>query len=770
MLKPMACLFAMICTSPLIAAERFVSGGGNDGNDGSSTSTAFLTLQKAATLVNPGDTVWVLNGTYVNGWPGGNVLDLNRSGNPAAWITWKAYPGQQPELHSTGWCAINVRANYQRIEGLLVTGNNDAVTLAQAEADAANVDPDSRFNGTGIAIDSRSVADKFHHLTVRNCTICKFGGGGLSAIQADYITWEDNLVYDNSWYTRYGNSGISPYQAWNFDQADGYHIIIRRNRVWNNRGLVKWHVINDFSDGNGIIIDDLKNTQNGSTLGSYTGRTLVSDNVCFNNGGSGIHAFESEHVDIVNNTAYDNGQKVAYAEIFSNNSNDVRILNNIMVARTGGSANSDSGNTNVTYDYNVYWNGSTSVVGPHDLVADPRMVMPSTDPRIADFQLQPGSPALDSGIQIAGVTSISDFAGSSRPQGSGIDRGAYEKIVAPASIGVGTGLSGTYFSGPDFSGSTVTRTDPTIDFDWGTASPLAGIGTDNFSVRWTGQVQAQFTESYTFSTVSDDGIRLWVDGRLVIDNWTDHAPTENRGSILLNAGQKYALKLEYFENSGGAVARLWWESASTVKRSVPTSQLYPAQVPITVLPVGWSALDIGVVGAAGSSSQANGLWTVIGSGDDIWNMADSFQFVSRPVTGDVMITARVTGLTNTDAWAKAGVMVRESLAPESRHASTFATAGNGLTFQRRLSPGGASSHTAGPGKSAPQWVRIERIANSVISSTSVDGTAWTEIRRQTITMTPTVYVGLAVTSHRRGTLCTATLTNVQVVAATLSNN
>ena len=161
---------------------------------------------------------------------------------------------------------------------------------------------------------------------------------------------------------------------------------------------------------------------------------------------------------------------------------------------------------------------------------------------------------------------------------------------------------------------------------------------------------------------------------------------------------------------------------------------------------------------------------MIGSGDDIWNNADSFQFVSRPVTGDVMITARVTGLTNTEAWAKAGVMVRESLAPDARHASTFATAGNGLTFQRRLTPGGASSHTAGPGKAAPQWVRIERLANTLISSTSTDGAVWTEIRRQTIAMTPTVYVGLAVTSHRRGTLCTATFSDVQVVAAGVTNN
>ena len=104
--------------------------------------------------------------------------------------------------------------------------------------------------------------------------------------------------------------------------------------------------------------------------------------------------------------------------------------------------------------------------------------------------------------------------------------------------GGGNGLSATYYDNMDLTGATVTRVDPTIDFSWGTGVPAAGIGADTFSVRWTGQVQPQFTGTYTFYTVSDDGVRLWVNGQQIVNNWTDHAPTENSGTIALAAGQR----------------------------------------------------------------------------------------------------------------------------------------------------------------------------------------------------------------------------------------
>ena len=149
--------------------------------------------------------------------------------------------------------------------------------------------------------------------------------------------------------------------------------------------------------------------------------------------------------------------------------------------------------------------------------------------------------------------------------------------------GTGNGLSATYFNNIDLTGTTVTRIDPTVDFVWGTGSPAAAIGADTFSARWTGQVEAQFTGTYTFYTQSDDGIRLWVNGQQLVNNWTDHGTTENSGTIALTAGQRYDIRLEFYENGGGATARLLWSSASVPKAVIPTSRLYAGGTPTNVI-------------------------------------------------------------------------------------------------------------------------------------------------------------------------------------------
>lgn len=147
---------------------------------------------------------------------------------------------------------------------------------------------------------------------------------------------------------------------------------------------------------------------------------------------------------------------------------------------------------------------------------------------------------------------------------------------APAQAGSGTGLLGEYFSGTAFGSKLLSRTDGTVNFDWGSAAPASGVPADGYSVRWSGQVQPLFDETYTFFTTSDDGVRVTVNGTRIIDNWTSHAATENSGSIALRAGQKYAIVVEYFENTGNAVAKLSWSSPSQPKVIVPKTQLYPA--------------------------------------------------------------------------------------------------------------------------------------------------------------------------------------------------
>jgi glucose/arabinose dehydrogenase len=142
------------------------------------------------------------------------------------------------------------------------------------------------------------------------------------------------------------------------------------------------------------------------------------------------------------------------------------------------------------------------------------------------------------------------------------------------------GLTATYFDNSNFTGTSITRIDPAVDFNWGRGSPDPSLAADTFSVRWTGSIVPLFTQTYTFRTTSDDGVRLWVNNRLIINNWTRHAPTVNTGRIALVAGERSNIRMEYYEHTGGAVARLEWQSPSQLRQVVPESQLLPTSQPV----------------------------------------------------------------------------------------------------------------------------------------------------------------------------------------------
>ena len=151
-------------------------------------------------------------------------------------------------------------------------------------------------------------------------------------------------------------------------------------------------------------------------------------------------------------------------------------------------------------------------------------------------------------------------------------------LAAGAVVGRGTGLSVEYFDNADLTGERVARVDSEVDFFWGPDGPAPGIAGDTFSARWTGQVQAQFNETYTFTTLSDDGVRMWIGDRLLIDNWGPHAQTNDSATIDLVKGHRYDVRIEYWERTQNAVMTLEWSSPSTPRATVPRLQLYPAAV------------------------------------------------------------------------------------------------------------------------------------------------------------------------------------------------
>ena len=155
----------------------------------------------------------------------------------------------------------------------------------------------------------------------------------------------------------------------------------------------------------------------------------------------------------------------------------------------------------------------------------------------------------------------------------------------------------------------MTRLDPDGELRLGHGRPRSGIAADTFSVRWTGQVRAKVTGTHTFFTLSDDGVRLWVNGVLVIDNWTDHAPTENSGTIALTAGQRYDIRMELYENGGGAVSQLRWSAPGLAKEVVPQTHLHP----YALLVAGSTTLTAADT-AVRSRLQAGGHTVVVRSG------------------------------------------------------------------------------------------------------------------------------------------------------------
>ncbi|MBN2594995.1 MAG: carbohydrate binding domain-containing protein [Sedimentisphaerales bacterium] len=525
--------------------------------------------------------------------------------------------------------------------------------------------------------------------------------------------------------------------------------------------------------------------------------------------------------------------------------------------------------------------------------------------------------------------------------------------------GTSGGVRADYYQGMNFETLVLTRTDPQINFNWGDpGGPDRLLGDDNFSVRWTGEVEAVFTETYTFYPRTDDGVRLWVDGQLLADSWVNRSATENSGKIDLIAGTTYSLVMEYYEDNAGAVAELRWSSPRTPKQLIPQAALslpVKASSPTprsgsvdvrqtSILSWGpgddaashevyfgtdeaavrnatqaspefkgtkalgdesydpgglawatkyywrvdeinpanpdspwtgnvWSfttadfliiddfegydasanqiwfswhdGLGYGTLGAdpyfAGNGTGAavgdettpsfteetivhggsqsmplvydnnkqayakyseveltmaaprdwtqggaaelsiwfhgypasvgsfveapNGTYTMTATGADIWNQSDEFHYAFKTLSGAGSIIAKVESVSDTDNWAKAGVMIRETLDAGSAHAMIVVTPASGVSFQRRPDAGGDSfSNDDTGGKTAPYWVKIERdLGGSFSAYSSANGSSWQKLGvAEPIQMGTNVYIGLAVTAHNLTATCEAVFSNVTI--------
>ena len=195
---------------------------------------------------------------------------------------------------------------------------------------------------------------------------------------------------------------------------------------------------------------------------------------------------------------------------------------------------------------------------------------------------------------------------------------------------------------------------------------------------------------------------------------------------------------------------------------------HAGDITLTFFPTGfdsWTSADIGAVGFAGSATYGNGSYTVSGSGTDIWGTADAFQFVEQPLVGDGAVSARVTSVSNTSAWAKAGAMIRDSLTPGAPYFAAFMTPSSGMTIQWRTASGGSSLNYVVSSATTPNWVKVARVGNAFSAYQSPDGVNWTLVKGGvTVAGVGSVAsAGLAVTSHNNTALCTAAFDNVNIL-------
>jgi Protein of unknown function (DUF1565) len=378
---------------------------GNDGYAGTSTKMPFKTISRAARLVNPGDVVYVMSGTYPE------QVYLTRSGSAVGgYITFQAYPGAKPLMTNYNeFAAFNFSANesYIIIDGFTIVGDAKSLTLAQAQA---------LVNNTTSTVNNGScITAKGNHIVIRNNELSYCPGAGLG-LSGDYMWAYNNIVHHNSYWSPVDASGISV-RGTDSDSSTQTKIWIYNNIVFENQNFI-CNVLQTspckITDGEGIIADSNVDT-------GFRGRTLIYNNVSYCNGGPGIEAYRSAHVDIVNNTTYVNNRSgvepgalqghVTTAEVEVGYASDVRVLNNILYSRTSAPILSIFGTTALEWDYNIHYNSvgqlGGSGMGSHNLIANPLF----RNALLADFRLEPGSPAINAGTLSFQPTL--DFAGLS---------------------------------------------------------------------------------------------------------------------------------------------------------------------------------------------------------------------------------------------------------------------------------------------------------------------------------------------------------------------
>lgn len=333
---------------------KYVATNGNDGGPGTEESP-WRSVAFAVSQAQPGDTILVRAGRYEEYLDEHAGIRITTSGTPNNVITLSNYPGERPVLTTSARNLIQFYGpSYWTVQGFNLTGQNRGST--------------PHF-GSGFGIGNKS-----HSITVRDNYVHGFPGGGIETYNVDRLTIEGNRVWGNSFYAPNQTSGISIYQAVDLSgrrHSTGFNNVIQNNVVFNNENRVVGPA-GVVTDGNCIIIDDNRNTQNSSTNGRYGGTTLIRNNVCVNNGGRGIQIYLSDNVTAVNNTLLWNARHPAIdqGELSAIESSNIVFRNNAVQSRPGLDPIKLWQSSNVTFDHNMYAETKPSSLPNNDRFID----------------------------------------------------------------------------------------------------------------------------------------------------------------------------------------------------------------------------------------------------------------------------------------------------------------------------------------------------------------------------------------------------------------
>ena len=459
------------------AQDYYVSDSNGSDNNSGTIDSPYKTINKGISMVNPGGTVYVMDGAYQNNNYGNvepstntnmnnqHVVTINKSGTEDAYITLRNYPGHTPKIQfdGRGGIVISNNMNYIIIEGFEVEGpaqdinyemaeadRNYKIEMAEDEDDSTNYN-NSYFGGKGIW----GGYGAHHHIIIRNNIVHDTCGSAIRFNDSDYITIENNIVYNSNWWTSSASSAIVLAESisQSGDNTNDIKMIIRGNIVYNNWNRIRFYVtqlpdnsgnnnpnygtanFQSIWDGQGIYVT--------RSDPGYNGTFLFENNLCLNNGKNGINFDHSQSASAIyqNNTLYFNGvheiiQDISVSEgnpahrgqkvggIKANNVKNATVVNNIIVTRdnefsalqlnnvTGSRVAVDNIIVNGTYAYPA--NETNNMINIDPLfISAPEIVNGPLEINGTDFSLSEDSPAIDSGNPSYSPTH--DILGNPRP-------------------------------------------------------------------------------------------------------------------------------------------------------------------------------------------------------------------------------------------------------------------------------------------------------------------------------------------------------------------